>query len=469
MESVVSPSVAWRPGSLRRISPDAVRAWALAGTVVLYLSVDGGGYDLIVRSQVAIVVWWIVLIGAAWGLLPVTRLTRDGLGGARPVRRVRRLDCAGRHVVAELGAQPRRSSHGSPAISAFCCSGSRSIANATGRCGTPSTLWRRPWSPVACLALASRLRPDLFPAAHQTASYLPGTEGRLGWPLNYWNALAALLALGLPLLLSIATSARTLWAQSAAAAAIPVVTLCCYLTFSRGGAVAAGAGLLAFFLFSPDRVEKLATALVTAAGSAVLVLAADHRAAIEQGLTNAAARHQGDTLLVAVLLVCAGVALAQAGVGLAVRHGTPPRWLTVHPGPRADAAVSAVALVPRRWRCLPGPRGASHTPGRTSSTRARRRFSRTRSRASAPPAATAATTTGRLRSTRPAGTSQRLRRGHLPAAVDPAGAVLQLRPERALAVPGDARGDRHRRARPAGGVPAGGAGGGGQAVHPGTL
>ena len=92
---------------------------------------------------------------------------------------------------------------------------------------------------VACVALASRLRPDLFPAAAQTASFLPGTAGRLGWPLNYWNALAALLALGLPLLLAIATSARTLWAQATAAAAIPMVTLCGYLTFSRGGAVAA--------------------------------------------------------------------------------------------------------------------------------------------------------------------------------------------------------------------------------------
>ncbi|HET6864312.1 MAG TPA: hypothetical protein VFH80_00235, partial [Solirubrobacteraceae bacterium] len=76
MESVVRPSVAWRPGTLPRLNPDAVRAWALAGTVVLYLSIDGGGYDLVVRSQAAIVVWWIVLVGAAWGLLPVTRLTR---------------------------------------------------------------------------------------------------------------------------------------------------------------------------------------------------------------------------------------------------------------------------------------------------------------------------------------------------------------------------------------------------------
>ena len=72
----------------------------------------------------------------------------------------------------------------------------------------------------------SRLRPDLFPAAQQTSSFLPGTQGRLGWPLNYWNALGALVALGLPLVLSIATSARTLRAQAAAAAGIPILALC---------------------------------------------------------------------------------------------------------------------------------------------------------------------------------------------------------------------------------------------------
>lgn len=342
MESVVRPSVAWRPGILPRFNPDAVRVWALAGTVVLYLSIDGGGYDLVVRSQAAIVVWWIVLVGAAWGLLPVTRWTRAAwaalalfggfvawtalaatwsLSSERSLDELSRVACylgillLGISIHRERGRAVQHTIHAVAAAVVF----------------------------VACLALASRLRPDLFPAAQQTASYLPGTEGRLGWPLNYWNALAALLALGLPLLLAIATSARRLPAQAAAAAAIPVVTLCVYLTFSRGGAVATGAGLLAFFAFSPERVAKLATALVTAAGGAVLILAADHRAAIEHGLTNAAARHQGDTLLLAVLLVCAGVALAQTGVGLGARHGTPPRALTVTPERARAILVGAVA------------------------------------------------------------------------------------------------------------------------------
>jgi hypothetical protein len=327
MESVVRPSVAWRPWTLPRFDPEAVRAWALAGTVVLYLSVDGGGYDLVVRSQVAIVVWWIVLVGAAWGLLPLSRWTRAAwvalalfggfvvwtalattwsLSSERSLDELSRVACylglllLGISIHRERGQAVRHTIH--------------AVATAIAL--------------VACLALASRVRPDLFGAAHQTATYLPGTEGRLGWPLNYWNALAALLALGLPLLLSIATSARTLAGQAAAAASIAVVMLCTYLTFSRGGAVAAAVGVLAFFLCSPERVGKLATVLVTAAGSAVLIVAAEHRPALEHGLTSAVARHQGDTLLVAIIVVCAGVALAQTGVGLAVRHGTPPRWVT---------------------------------------------------------------------------------------------------------------------------------------------
>lgn len=331
MESVLSRPVTWRPNSLHRFDPDAVRTWALAGTLVLYLAIDGGGYDLVVRSQVGIVVWWIVLVGAAWGLLPATRWTRTAwlalglfggfvawtavastwsLSSERSLQELSRVACY--FGVLLLGISIHRERE-------------RAVKHTLHAVAAATVI-------VACLAVASRLRPDLFPAAHQTASFLPGTEGRLGWPLNYWNALAALMALGLPLLLATATSARTLPAQAASAAAIPVVALCAYLTFSRGGAIAAGAGLLAFFVFAPDRIGKLATALVAAAGSGALILAAVDRPAIEQGLTNAAARHQGNGLIVALVVVCAGVALAQTGVGLAVRHGTPPRWLTFTPG-----------------------------------------------------------------------------------------------------------------------------------------
>ena len=341
MESVVSRSAPWRSETLRRVDHDAVRTWALVGTVVLYLAINGGGYDLIVRSQVAIVVWWIVLIGAAWGLLPAVRWTRTAWIGAALL--------GGFVVWTGLSATWSESSELSlQELSRVACYFGLfllGIAIHRDRArGVQHTLHAVSAAVVivAALAVASRLRPDLFPAAHQTASYLPGTEGRLGWPLNYWNALAALMALGLPLLLATATSARTLPARAVAAGAIPLVALCTYLTFSRGGALAAGAGLLVFFAFSPERVEKLATALVAATGSGAVILAATHRPAIEQGLTSAAARHEGDALLVSLVIVCAGVALAQTGVALAARHGTPPRWLTFSPRRARALLVAAV-------------------------------------------------------------------------------------------------------------------------------
>jgi hypothetical protein len=199
---------------------------------------------------------------------------------------------------------------------------------------------------IVILALISRLRPGTFAGAGTTAALLPQVRGRLSWPLNYWNGLAAMVAMALPLLLALATSARALLAQAAAAAAIPLTALCGYLTFSRGGAIATGVALVVFIVLAAERIPKLATMAVCAGGSAALIAGAVHRRAIDQGLTSAAARHEGSTLIVAVILVCVGVAVAQIGIGLAARHGTTPRWLRISPvRARALLAVGIAAAI----------------------------------------------------------------------------------------------------------------------------
>ena len=53
-----------------RLDPPAIAAWTLGFAVVAYLALSNGGYDTIVRSQVGIAVWWIVLLGALAGVLP---------------------------------------------------------------------------------------------------------------------------------------------------------------------------------------------------------------------------------------------------------------------------------------------------------------------------------------------------------------------------------------------------------------
>ena len=51
----------------------AIAAWTLAFALVAYLALSNGGYDTIVRSQVGVAVWWIVLLGALAGILPGAR------------------------------------------------------------------------------------------------------------------------------------------------------------------------------------------------------------------------------------------------------------------------------------------------------------------------------------------------------------------------------------------------------------
>ena len=54
----------------------------VAGTVlpfvlVVYLALRGGGYDTVVRSEIGIAIWWVILLGAIIGVLPAAGLGRN--------------------------------------------------------------------------------------------------------------------------------------------------------------------------------------------------------------------------------------------------------------------------------------------------------------------------------------------------------------------------------------------------------
>jgi len=342
-ESMASRIATPWPRGLRRVDSTALGTWALAGALTLYLGIDGAGYDIVVSSQVGVVVWWVVLVASAWGVLPAARLRRAAwaalallacfvawtalattwsLSSERSLQELSRVACYLGVLLLAIAIHRDRD---------------RAIRHTVNAVGAAVTV-------IALLALISRLAPGSFPASHVTASFLGGAQGRLSWPLNYWNGLGALIALGLPLLLSTATSARTLAAQAAAAGSLPLLALCGYLTFSRGGAAASAIAVLAFLALAPNRIPKLATTLLAAAGSAVLIVGAVHRSAIVRGLYGHAATVEGRQLLVAIVFVCGAVAIAQVGIGLAGRHGTPPRLLRVSPGRARLLLAGAVAF-----------------------------------------------------------------------------------------------------------------------------
>ena len=124
---------------------------------------------------------------------------------------------------------------------------------------------------VAIVAVAAvALRDPTFPrpvfGAADTVRLLPDSANRLSFPLNYWNGLGALLAIGVPLMLFVATSARSRLAQAAAAAALPLLAVTLFLTYSRSAVAGAVIAIALFFVFCGDRLPRLITFLVTAAG-----------------------------------------------------------------------------------------------------------------------------------------------------------------------------------------------------------
>ncbi|MCW3012483.1 MAG: O-antigen polymerase, partial [Solirubrobacterales bacterium] len=315
----------------------AIGAWVLPFALILLLAFSGGGYDPIVRGQVGILLWWFVLVGAAtgsvavlggrWAWAGVTLLAAFAVWTGLAITWTESTE----RTVAELARVATLLG-----VLVLALASQRHVAARHAVNGAACAI-----AVVAGAAVLSRLQPGLF-GVQQVEEIFPTSKQRLSFPVGYWNLLAGLAVIGLPLLLAVAGAARTTVGRALATAALPVVVLCVFLTVSRGAIGAAGVAVVVFFLLAPDRLPKLAYAAIGGVGGLVLCLAADNRDALQQNLGNALAQEQGDALLGLTILVCLGAALLAAGVGLADRHATRPRW--TQPG-RKFTSVVALAVV----------------------------------------------------------------------------------------------------------------------------
>lgn len=331
---------AWRSldleAALQRLGP-LLSGSALPFVLVLYLALKGGGYDAIVYGQVGIAVWWIVLLGALAGVLPYAPIGRTGWVGLGLLAGFAAWTALGigwsesaEQSVAELGRVAAYLGVFSFALLTQGREGLRRTVNAVALA----------IAVVSALALLSRLHPAWFPG-NETAHFLPETRERLNYPLNYWNGLAALVAIGIPLVLRAAVRSSSLLVQGLATAAVPLMVLTSFYTLSRGGALEVAVGLLVFLALYPRRLAALPTLLLAAASSALLVASATQRDALEDGLRTATARSEGDEMLAVVLVVCVGAALIRVAIGLAARHGLGPRVRI----PPAEARITTVAAI----------------------------------------------------------------------------------------------------------------------------
>jgi hypothetical protein len=324
-----------------RLDPAALAAWLLPALLIVYLALNNGGYDEIERGQVGVVIWWIVLVVTAVGLLPVAG--RTPLGFAAFVL----LTAFAAWTALSLSWTESSERTATELARVTTYLGIFALALAVQGRGR----WRHLLGgittgvAIVCgIAVLSRLEPNWFP--HENPGrFLPGIEitRRLAYPLNYSSGLGAFAAIGLPLLLAATSSARALLIQAVAAAALPVVALTLWLTSSSLSLPAAAIAVVAFLILAPDRLPKLATVAVAGGASGVLFWAEEQREALDRGIATPAARSEGDEMLVILLVACAVVGLVQIGIGLAARSERRPDWLRV--SPRATGLSFAIAVV----------------------------------------------------------------------------------------------------------------------------
>jgi hypothetical protein len=189
---------------------------------------------------------------------------------------------------------------------------------------------------ICAAGVLTRVLPGLLPAE-------TGFDAdRLAFPLTYWNAVGVLAAIGIVLQLALSCAPeQPAWSRVAAAALIPVSATALLLTFSRGGLVAALAGVVLFVALGHPRallVVLPATALPTAAVVAV-VLGADRLTSDEFASAAAAGERSRALLALAVAVVVAG------GLRAAALAGEPRLARLRVPGGRRTLAAVALALL----------------------------------------------------------------------------------------------------------------------------
>lgn len=154
---------------------------------------------------------------------------------------------------------------------------------------------------IALLALCSRLLPDLTGLGPG-----PGGNGRLGYPLGYWNANGLAFAIGTAFCLWMSRRSLNSPLRWIAAGALPALLLALYFTYSRGGVLALLIACGCLIALSHDRLWLLATLAIGALGAIPAVLAVQARGSLASNAPTQLTVDQGG---VAFLYLLAGIAL----------------------------------------------------------------------------------------------------------------------------------------------------------------
>jgi O-Antigen ligase len=304
---------------------------AAVGAAVAWVAIDNGGFSLTTWTGTAVVVWCGLALAIALGLLPLTRLGRPALLVAAALGTLSLFSLLSTAWAADAEAAYDVAAQAALYLGVFLV-----VALCARRAAVGAWLEGLELGivAIALLALVSRLFPSL--GLGQGSNSALAITTRLSYPLGYWNGLAILVVLAVPLLLRTALTARTEALRSGAVAVVPFIAGVVYLASSRGGALVAAVGALAFILTSGSSWEASAAALSALVGSAIAVASLRSRSALLNGpVSSHAASVEGRSAL--ALMLVAG--LVSALIWLALRR------LRRRVKPSRRIAVAVIATV----------------------------------------------------------------------------------------------------------------------------
>jgi hypothetical protein len=296
-----------------RFSADALRnrraaGFAVGAAIPLALAFDDGGYDVLTREKLGLLLWAAIALGFAVGVLPRGRLTRGAwvaLGSLAALALLTALSLAWtesrERTFEELA---RVLQYGGLVTLAFTALNRHTWRGAAAGLATAALV-----APV--LSLTARLAPDLI-TDHTARAF---HTDRLSYPLGYWNAVAAWGAIAIAIGLAWSAHARETLTRSLALAAVPVAALSVYLTYSRGGVIASAIAVVAAVGFARHRWTTAVHALVAGLGSAAAVLVTRDHSEIARATGDRGAASVVGVLALAAA-VCAVAAVATRAGGL---------------------------------------------------------------------------------------------------------------------------------------------------------
>ncbi|HEY1357633.1 MAG TPA: O-antigen ligase family protein [Thermoleophilaceae bacterium] len=213
---------------------------------------------------------------------------------------------------------------------------------------------------IAALACMSRMLPSVF-GEPVTAEFLQSARSRLSYPLGYWNALGAAMALAILLMAWLSAEGTSRLGRAAAGAALPIPVLGVFLTSSRGAVLGVAVGLVVMLAIADRRERLLAALLPGSIAGAGLILVALPQDAFLDADRGATASSQGRVMLLAALVAAALAGCArylldgpisrfrvpgrlQAGVAVVVALGLASAVVAVGPVDKLDSFKDASSL-----------------------------------------------------------------------------------------------------------------------------